>query len=277
MYSTLINTDELHPLLLEGTAVIVDCRFSLADKNAGWLAYLNGHIPGAIYAHLERDLSGPPVTDRGRHPLPTAEALRALFGRMGIASDRQVVVYDEGSGAYAARLWWLLHYMGHQACAVLNGGWSAYLEAGLPVSSEVATNPECRFDGSPRGERLVTAEEVRDAALLIDSRSQSRYLGEEEPWDAVAGHIPGAVNFDYMLNLTADGRFRPEEVLKRQFLDLFQGSPSEEVVFYCGSGVSACQNLLAQAHAGLPLGKLYAGSWSDWISEPGRPIATGSE
>ncbi len=260
-----------------GKAVIVDCRFSLADTDAGWNAYLAGHIPGAIYAHLDRDLSGPPITDRGRHPLPAPDALRTFFGRLGIAENVQVIAYDDGGGGYAARLWWLLQYMGHEAAAVLDGGWRAYLQAGLPVSTEVTANPQRYFEGAPRTDWLVVAEDVPHATLLVDSRARERFLGEVEPWDSVAGHIPGAVNFDNMQNIAAGGCFLPKDELRRQFLELFAGCPSEEAVFYCGSGVSACQNLLAQAHAGLPMGKLYAGSWSDWISEPGRSIATGPE
>ncbi|MDX1663820.1 MAG: sulfurtransferase [Candidatus Promineifilaceae bacterium] len=277
MHHTLIEPAELARHLDDPAWIIVDCRFSLDDTEAGRRAYKAAHIPGAVYAHLDKDLSGPPLTDRGRHPLPGPEALRALFSRLGIDAEKQVAVYDTATGAIGARLWWLLRAMGHDAVAVLNGGWAAWQEEGLPTASGVERNRPTTFKGDFRRELLLLAAEVADAPRLVDSRAPARYRGEEEMLDPVAGHIPGAANYYYMRNLDEEARFLPPERLRAQLEALQGGTPSEEVAFYCGSGVTACHNLLAQVHAGLPEGRLYAGSWSDWISDPQRPVDTGEE
>lgn len=277
-FTTLISPETLAQNLDDSAWVVVDCRFSLADTEAGRRVYRQAHIPGAVYAHLDEDLSGPPATDHGRHPLPTPEALRALFGRLGIDREKQVVAYDDVGGIVAARLWWLLRYMGHDAAAVLDGGWVAWQDAGYPTVDGVEENEPASFDGEPRREWLVLAEEVERGAggRLIDARATERFRGEEEPLDPVAGRIPGAANYPYGRNLDEDGRFLSPEQLRDQLEAVLEEAEAEEAVHYCGSGVSACLNLLAQAHAGLPLGRLYAGSWSDWISDPERPVVTSS-
>ncbi len=271
MITTLIDVETVHDHLGDRSWVVVDCRFDLADPAAGEAAYQAGHIPGALYAHLDRDLSGPPLTDAGRHPLPSPAAMTRFFGRLGIAAGVQVVVYDGGSGAIASRLWWMLRFMGHDAVAVLDGGWPAWLAAGFPVRDGVETRPQALFTGEPRREWLVVIDEVSEARLLIDAREGARYRGEVEPLDARAGHIPGAVNYPYALNLGEDGRFLPAERIREQLAQVLGKVPVKDAVFYCGSGVSACLNLLAAAHAGLGSGRLYVGSWSEWSRDPARP------
>lgn len=263
-YETVIPVATLATHLHDPSWVVVDCRFDLAAPDAGEAAYLDGHIPGARYAHLDRDLSSRPETDRGRHPLPSPQSMARLFARLGIGDRTQVVAYDDTSGHYAARLWWMLRYMGHRAVAVLDGGWPAWVEAGLPVESDVVTGPIGHFAGRPQRRELVTMDEVPSVALLIDSRDGERYRGEVEPIDPVAGHIPGARNRPYRDNWTADGRWLSPEVLRAQFDAALAGTPASDAVFYCGSGVSACVNLLGMAHAGLAPGRLYVGSWSEW-------------
>ena len=277
-FTTLISPEKVAEHLDDPAWVIVDCRFSLADTEAGRRAYREAHVPGAVYAHLDEDLSGPPVTDRGRHPLPTPEALRALFGRLGIDEGKQVVAYDNVGGIVAARLWWMLHYMGHDAAAVLDGGWPAWQDAEHPTTTGKEENEPASFEGEPRREWLVLAEEVAAGAdgRLIDARAPERFRGEEEPLDPVAGRIPGAANYPYGRNLDEDGRFLSPEQLRDQLEAVLGAAGAQEAVHYCGSGVSACLNLLAQAHAGLPPGRLYAGSWSDWITDPERPVAISS-
>jgi thiosulfate/3-mercaptopyruvate sulfurtransferase len=246
----------------------------LDDPAAGEQAYQESHLPGAVYAHLDRDLSSEPVTDSGRHPLPSPAALTRLFGRLGIEQGIQVVAYDDGNGMIASRLWWMLRYMGHEAAAVLDGGWQAWKAAGFPVRGGVEANAQALFTGEPRTEWLVQIGQVTTVPLLIDSRDPARYRGEYETLDPKAGHIPGAVNYHYGLNWEKDGRHLPPQQLRQQFEKLLGETPAEEAVFYCGSGVSACANLLALSHAGLPPARLYVGSWSEWSRTPGLPIET---
>jgi thiosulfate/3-mercaptopyruvate sulfurtransferase len=278
VHHTLVDVDTLRAHLGDARWRVVDCRFDLTNPGAGRAAYLEAHVPGAVYVHLDEDLSGPPVTDHGRHPLPTPEALRDLFGRLGIATDTQVVAYDAAGGALAAaRLWWLLRYMGHHAAAVLDGGWSAWRESGYETRAGAESAQAVEFRGEPRTEWLVTAERVPEAALLVDAREPARYRGETEPLDPVAGHIPGAVNHYWQQNLDSGGRLHAPEELALRFKDTLGTHAPEKAVFYCGSGVSACQDLLALAHAGLGAARLYAGSWSDWCRDPERAVATGAE
>jgi thiosulfate/3-mercaptopyruvate sulfurtransferase len=265
-FTTIIDAATLAAHLGDPDWAIVDCRFDLMDTAAGERAYETAHIPGAAYAHLDRDLSGPKTsTGRGgRHPLPSPARMTAVFGRLGIGESTQVAAYDDVSGHYAARLWWMLRYMGHEAVAVLDGGWPAWREAGLPVAVGRDAPPERLYVGGPRGEWLAEIEDAPVAPLLVDGRAAERYRGEVEPIDPVAGHIPGALNRPYAANWSADGRWRSQEELLAEFLALLDDIPPEEAVFYCGSGVSACVNLLAMARAGLPMGRLYVGSWSEW-------------
>lgn len=280
VYRTLID---VAALVACPRAVIVDCRFDLADTARGEAGYAAGHIPGAVYAHLDRDLSDPGGSDRGRHPLPSPTRLATVFGRLGIAHDRQVVAYDTAGGMVAARLWWMLRYMGHDAVAVLDGGFAAWLAAGQPIETGVRLAEPAPFAGQPRTERLVRLDMLsgvvaaRSGAVveLVDARDPARYRGEHEPIDRCAGHIPGARNHHFGRNLDADGRFLPPARLGEAFAGSLGTLPSAMTVHYCGSGVSACHNVLAQVHAGLPEPRLYCGSWSEWSSDAQRPVATG--
>ena len=277
MYKSLIDAETLAENIGKPDWVIVDCRFSLADTAVGYQNYQQAHIPGAVYAHLDNDLSSVPVTDHGRHPLPTPQRLAQLFSRLGIDEMSQVVVYDDAGGMVASRLWWELRYMRHEAVAVLDGGWQAWQAAGLPTRAGIEENDPAQFTGRPQPKWIVTLDEVADQPLLIDSRGPERYRGEIEPIDAQPGHIPGAVNLPFADQLDANGRFRAAAEMKAALKETFGRIAPEAATFYCGSGVSACVNLLAMAHVGLGNGRLYVGSWSEWSSDPKRPIATGEE
>lgn len=277
IYRTLVSTETLSERLMDPDWVVVDCRFDLGAVEAGRQAYREGHVPGALYAHLAEDLSGPPVTDCGRHPLPTAASLAALFSRFGIDRKAQVVAYDDTGGAIAARLWWLLRYHGHEAVAVLDGGWRAWLAAGLPVTLRPADRAQREFQGQCRRQWLVTVDQIPMVPRLVDSRDPARYRGDFEPFDPVAGHIPGAVNYHFACNLDRGGYFLPQATIAGQLQRVLADTPSGETVFYCGSGVNACHNLLAVVYAGYADARLYAGSWSEWCRDPRRGVATGEE
>jgi thiosulfate/3-mercaptopyruvate sulfurtransferase len=276
MYQTIISAEELSAKLKEQDWVVIDCRYDLADMSSGYRSYLDEHIVGAIYADIHNDLSGEPLTDHGRHPLPGADKLRKVFSSFGISQDKQVVVYDASSGAFAARLWWLLRYMGHEAVAVLDGGWQAWQTAKLETATGEAIGSVEIFTGEPIRDWLVIMDEVAEMPLLVDSRDAERYRGDIEPIDPLAGHIPGAINHCWKENLGENGYFLDSEQLKQQFSQIYADTPAEQVVFYCGSGVSACHNLLAVAHAGLAPAKLYAGSWSEWCRQDDCPLAIGA-
>jgi thiosulfate/3-mercaptopyruvate sulfurtransferase len=259
--------------------IVVDCRFTLTDPAAGRAAYDRGHIPGARYAHLDDDLSRPPRADEGRHPLPDRERFAATLGRWGIGPDDTVVAYDEASGAVAARLWWLLGWLGHEGRAVLDGGFAAWLEAGLAVEQEPPAFAARGYEPRrARGDGVVATEDLvqRQAAgdVLVDVRAAPRYRGEHEPIDAGAGHVPGARNRPFSANVTPAGRFRAPAELRAELAELLGGRGPDRLIAMCGSGVTACHLLLAMDVAGLPGGRLYAGSWSEWIRDPRRPIAT---
>ena len=277
-YSTLISPEELRPHLGEPGWAVVDCRFSLDDTEAGRRAYRAAHIPGAVYAHLDEDLSGPILPGRtSRHPLPGVEEFAQRLSAWGIGPETQVVAYDDRGGAIAARLWWMLRWLGHDRVAVLDGGWTAWQAAGYPVQAGVEQRSPARFRPRPRPELLVQVEEVlakleAPDLLLVDSRAPERYRGEVEPLDPVAGHIPGAVNRPFARNLAPDQRFLPREELRARFQELLAQRAPEQVAFYCGSGVTAAHNVLAMVHAGLGFPRLYAGSWSEWITDPRRPV-----
>ena len=272
MFATLIDGDNLAAHLADPDWVIVDCRFRLDDTEFGRREYEASHIPGAVYAHLDEVLCNPPMTDNGRHPLPPPEILIERMGRLGIDSSKQVVAYDDKNGMVAARLWWLLRYLGHDAVAVLDGGWPAWLETRRSLHSGTEENAAVEFTGNPRMEWVVLANDVPDVALLVDSRAPERYRGEVEPIDSVAGHIPGAVNYFYQDSWSENGRYLPPAQIRQRMQAVLGETDSDEAVFYCGSGVTACVNLLALTYAGLGNGRLYAGSWSDWITDPARPI-----
>jgi thiosulfate/3-mercaptopyruvate sulfurtransferase len=249
--------------------VVVDCRFNLLQPDAGRAAYLQGHIPGAWYADLDRDLSGERGPGTGRHPLPDPGKLAALFGGFGITRQSRVVAYDEGSGAIAARLWWLLRWLGHRSVVVLDGGLAAWQRASLPVTRDLPAPRPVRFDGRP-GQMAVmdTAAVERGLAggtiRLLDVRAEDRYLGRAEPIDPVAGHVPGALNVPFAGNLAADGTFQTAEELARRYAPFVAGRRPGEVVCMCGSGVTACHGLLALELASVHGAVLYPGSWSEW-------------
>ena len=275
MYTTLISEDALFEEYDNPDWIIFDVRYDLMDKNAGKDAYLQGHIPGAIYVDLHDDLSKAPSTNKGRHPLPTPATINALFCELGIRSNMQVVVYDDSAGSFAARLWWMLRYMQHKNVAVLDGGWQSWGDAKRPISQEAEPRVAAEFNNKVLEKNVILIEDVENFEQIIDSRDPARYRGEIEPIDKAAGHIPGAKNRFWKDNLTEVGVFKPKQVLKQEFEQLLGQAKPENVVFYCGSGVTACHNLLAVTHAGLKLPKLYAGSWSEWSSTTGKPVATG--
>ena len=262
--------------------VILDCRFALEDPDYGRCSYAEGHIEGAQYADLERHLSGPVTKGvTGRHPLPVADTLVQQLRAWGINADTDVVLYDDGPGAFAARAWWLLAWLGKRdGVFILDGGLKAWHAAGLPLSLDAPVIELGTFAGTPDNHLLLDAEHLQKrlgqpGLTLLDARAQPRFRGEVEPIDPVAGHIPGAQCAAFSENLGSDGRFLPAEQLKQRFADQLKGRSPDELVAYCGSGVTACHNLFALSLAGYPLGKLYAGSWSEWITDPQRAIATG--
>jgi len=280
MFTTLISASELARHVDDPSWVVVDCRFTLTDPAAGRRAYDKEHIPGARYAHLEDDLSSPVTNGSGRHPLPAPAALAARFGRWGIGAGTQVVVYDDAFGAIASRLWWSLRWLGHEAVALLDGGLPAWRRAGLPLTADVPRVAPATFEPRAHPDLVLDSDEIgrRVAAgecVLIDARAEERFLGEVEPLDPVAGHVPGAVNWPFEDNLDIDGRFLSQAELRQHYQGLLAGKAPAAAAHMCGSGVTACHNLLAMEHAGLPGSRLYAGSWSAWISDPGRPIAEG--
>ncbi|MGH8219066.1 MAG: sulfurtransferase [Steroidobacteraceae bacterium] len=285
-FSMLIEPGELAARLGAGEAgsssstalAIVDCRHDLARPHWGAQAYAAGHIPRAVFAHLERDLSGPVGPSSGRHPLPDPGRLAATFGGWGIDRSVQVVAYDERTGTMAARLWWLLRFLGHERAAVLDGGLAAWQAAGLPVWSGIESRAARSFEGAPHAPWLASGEDVargleRGEIVLVDARSADRFAGRNETLDPVAGHVPGARNHPYTRNLGDDGRFLSPQELGSRWRGTLGGASPERVVSMCGSGVTACHNLLAMERAGLPGARLYAGSWSEWCRDPTRPVA----
>lgn len=278
-FTTLISTEGLAQFMKEPDWVIVDCRFWLEDTAKGRQDYLAEHIPGALYFDLDEDLSGPLVPgESGRHPLPDPEKLAALLGAHGIGKGTQVVAYDDRGGMIAGRLWWLLRWLGHKQTAVLDGGLTAWQAEGRPVTDEIPVPVFQPFTPDLQQYLVVNAAQVLEnfgdpGRILVDSRAPERYRGESEPIDPVAGRIPGAINFFWNQNLDAKGFFEIKDVLRGRFLDMFADIPAEQVSFYCGSGVTAAHNVLAVAHAGLGMPKLYPGGWSEWIADPNRPIA----
>ena len=282
--STIITVSELISELGDPDLVIVDCRFSLEDTEQGRRNYLNSHIPGAVYAHLGEDLSSPVITGKsGRHPLPSLEIFTETLSDWGISSSVQVVAYDDAGGALAAsRLWWLLQWVGHYAVAVLDGGWQEWLNSGGSVRTGLEERPSRLFIPRTRRRRLVETDEIvakldDPDLLLIDSRAKERFTGEEEPIDPVAGHIPGAQLSPHLEVINAEGKFHAKDELRQHFRALFGERSARDAIFYCGSGVTAAQNILATAHAGLGDARLYAGSWSEWVTDPNHPVATGLE
>lgn len=279
MFTTLIKPDDLLPHLEDPEWSVLDCRGSLADPASGEKAYLQSHIPGAVYLNLETDLSAPVIKGvTGRHPLPEPEKAAQVFFTAGVGQGTQVVTYDDASGAMGAgRVWWMLRWLGFDSVAVLDGGWQVWSRLGLPVRSSRETHAARSFTIRRRPEMAVSVDlvdEVRNdpAYKLVDARSADRFHGLNETIDPVAGHIPGAVNFPYKDNLTEDGMFRPIDELRQKYRALLGNTPAKKVIFYCGSGVTAIHDILAMAAAGLGEPRLYPGSWSEWITDPKRLI-----
>lgn len=272
-HKTLISPAELRAL---ANPLVIECSFDLADTDAGERAYAAGHIPGAFYLHLDRDLCGdktaPDGSFRGRHPLPDREAFAALMRRLGLAAGRQVVAYDRQGGPYAAHLWWMLRWLGHAEVAALDGAWDAEMTTEVPAGAATDWQP-----GEPLVGQIDAATLLQKLGTvrLVDARAAERFRGDVEPLDKAAGHIPGASNRFFKDNLGPDGRFKPAAQLRAEFGALLAPHAAATTVHQCGSGVTACHNLLAMAHAGLGDGLLYAGSWSEWSADPSRPIATG--
>jgi len=276
--SPLISTRELAGRLDEPGWLVADCRFELGKPEAGLAAWRAGHVPGAVHVDLERDLSAPVTPASGRHPLPSPAAFAATLSRLGIGNDTCVACYDGGSGAFAARLWWMLRWLGHEAVVVLDGGFAAWTAEGRPVSTqEPPPRRAADFAPRPRPAMVVDAAGVaaalRQGEVLVDVRGAERFAGSVEPLDAVAGHVPGAVNLPYLENLDAAGRFRPAAELAGLWRTRTGAESGRAPICMCGSGVTACQGLLALEAAGVPGGRLYAGSWSEWIRDATRPVA----
>ena len=282
MHTSLISAAALREQLDDPAWAAVDCRFQLGDADAGLEAYLEEHVAGAVYAHLDRDLCGPIVPGTtGRHPLPDPGVLATRLGELGIGNDDRVVAYDDAGGAMAAaRLWWLLRWLGHDRVAVLDGGWRAWLAENGRVRGGSETRPARTFVARVRPELVADARVVegvrrRDNWRVLDARSAERFRGENETIDPVAGHIPGALSAPYADNLAPDGRLLPADALRAHYAAVAGDTPPERIVCYCGSGVTAALNVLAMEHAGLPGARLYAGSWSEWILDPRREVAKG--
>lgn len=278
-----VSTKWVLARMYEPDLVIVDCRFVLGSPDAGRAAYDAAHIPGAVYLDLERDLSAPVGPHGGRHPLPDPAELAGRLGRAGIGNSSRVVAYDDQGGIYAARLWWLLRWLGHDNAVVMDGGFAAWQSGGFPVTDATRTVVPAAFEFSVRGDMAADVDDVRRAlgdpgVLLVDSRDASRYAGEQEPIDAKAGHIPGAINRFWRGVLDDQGAWLPEPELRERLAPVIQAlEEGRSAIVYCGSGVSACPNVLALHRLGYPQAKLYAGSWSDWVSYDENPIATGEE
>jgi thiosulfate/3-mercaptopyruvate sulfurtransferase len=277
-YTTLISAADLNHHLDDCNFVIIDCRFSLADTEAGFKAYRHGHILNARYAHLDKDLSSPVTDFTGRHPLPNYTMLVKKLDGWGVDNNSQVIVYDDAGGAFAGRLWWLLRSLGHSKTAVLNGGYQYWQRKGLPITTTLPIVKPAILRPYSGGNTGLTALEVekylaQKSICLIDARTPERFHGKHEPIDKVAGHIPGAVNRPFQLNLDGNGLFLSAQELHNQFKNLIGNTEPQQVVHMCGSGVTACHNLLAMEVAGLPGSRLYPGSWSEWIRNKNRAVS----
>jgi thiosulfate/3-mercaptopyruvate sulfurtransferase len=274
----LVNADWIASRLGRPDVKIVDARFNLSDTSAGRRAYDAAHLPGAVYMHLDDDLSGTVTRSSGRHPLPPVEVFAESLGVSGIRDTDTVVVYDAAGGAIAARCWWMLRWLGHEKAAILDGGFSAWSAGGYPVESGKPAVSPAIFNARPQARMVVSTDEVLDGMsrgeiLVVDAREAERFQGLAEPIDTVAGRIPGAVNFPFRDNLTACDRLLPASELRRRWIGKLSGRAPQQVVCMCGSGVTACLDLLAMELAGLEGARLYAGSWSEWIRDPNRPVA----
>jgi thiosulfate/3-mercaptopyruvate sulfurtransferase len=279
-FTTLISTDAFAKHLADPAYVVIDCRFKLDDTAWGEREYAAGHIPGAVYAHLDRDLSGMKTGKNGRHPLPDPIELGLKCGTWGLKAGMQVVAYDQDTGMFASRLWWLLRWLGHKSVAVLDGGYTKWTREGRATKSGVERRARTEFAVERQSQMITDATAMREITIrsdwrMLDARAPERYRGEVEPLDKKAGHIPTARNHPFMTNLNERGTFRTPDDLRARYEASMGPVPSDQIVCYCGSGVTACHNLLAMEHAGLKGGKLYPGSWSEWSSDDSREIETG--
>lgn len=279
-HRTLVSCQTLSQHLHDPAWVVVDCRHQLADPAWGETCYREAHLPGARFLHLDHDLSSAPTGHNGRHPLPDPVRLAQRLREIGLNADSQLVVYDQVSGGMAARLWWLARWLGHSRVALLDGGFTAWTAAGLPLTGDIPQPVAGNFTGTPQAGDTVTADELlarldQPDLCLVDARAADRFAGENETLDPVGGHIPGARNRPWMSNLGADGCFKPAVQLREEWLTLLAGTPAADSIQQCGSGVTACHNLLALEVAGLTGARLYPGSWSEWCSDPSRPVVTG--
>ncbi len=276
----LVSAAGLNDLIHAGNCTVVDCRFDFSNTNKGRAEWLAGHIPGAIYAHLDQDLASPVGDHSGRHPLPASADFAEYLASIAWSDGKLLVAYDEDSNAISARLWWLMRYFGHPS-ALLDGGLAAWADAGLPLElGETRLDPEPVEELVPNRHMTVSVEFIHDSidsseVLVLDARAAERYSGQIEPLDTKAGHIPGALNRPFGDNLDDQGRYRNSGVLKAKFEDVLGGVAATRVVHSCGSGVTACHNLFAMELAGIGDSRLYPGSWSEWIRDPARPIKTG--
>ncbi len=280
MSALLVSTQELADRLGDTNIVICDCRHDLTDPEKGRRAYAEGHIPGAHFLHLDETLSGKKTGTNGRHPLPDIDAFANKMGSIGIDGSKQVIAYDDAGAPYAARLWWLLRWLGHDQVVVLDGGINKWLAEGRAVDRTLPTASPTTFvamqkDGMTVDADFVMANLQKPKAIVVDARAPERYRGDTEPIDPVAGHIPGALNRVFKANLNADGTFKTAATLKQEFNELLAEKPPGQVINQCGSGVTACHNLLAMEIAGRSGSKLYPGSWSEWCADPARPVAKG--
>jgi thiosulfate/3-mercaptopyruvate sulfurtransferase len=278
--TTLISTDLLAARLHDPGCVVLDCRYRLDDDTWGQQEYTVRHIPGAAYANLNRDLSGPRTGTNGRHPLPDPLVLAETLARFGVGKDVQVVAYDQDNGMFASRLWWLSRWLGHDAVAVLDGGFEKWIAESRPTRGGIEERARREFRAVPRSELVVNDNQVSTMLdspdwHLLDARAPERYRGETEPIDKTPGHIPGAANHFFQWNLNEGGTFRTPEELRDRIGQSTGGRSTDQIVCYCGSGVTACHNLLAMEHAGLKGAKLYPGSWSEWSADPARPVEKG--
>lgn len=278
-FDTILSVKESSKYLNDPDWGFIDCRFYLQEPDQGYQDYLEGHIPGAVYAHLDRDLSGAVIAGKtGRHPLPDIQDIAEKLSTWGIDRQTQVVAYDNLGGALSARLWWVMHWLGHDRVAVLDGGWGAWIESGN--SQETQESPRARAQFMPElhpdlavDTHFVEKIRMDPEYLLVDARSPERYWALEENIDPVAGHIPGAVSAPFSENLDEEGYFLPDEILADRFRNLLGNHPPERTVVYCGSGVTSIHNIIAMLKAGFDMPKLYVGSWSEWITDPARPTA----
>lgn len=279
-FSTLVSSAQLAQHINDPNWVIFDCRFTLSDPDSGHRAYLAGHIPSARYANLNNDFSAEVTPLSGRHPLPDPQLLASKLSRWGVNGSKQIVVYDDSFGSMASRMWWVLRWLGHPSVALLDGGVQRWIRDGHPITTEIPAITPAEFIAQPDNSMWVDANCIEEAlrsdkCLIIDARSEERFSGEREALDKVAGHIPGSINYPFEDNLDMGGTYMSAQELKEAYLDLLNGVEPERVVHMCGSGVTACHSIIAMEHAGLTGTRLYPGSWSEWITDPGRPVETG--